>query len=185
MVSPGAPPDPVEPALVELEGQAQKMQLFVQAAKAMGIPLSNQIQALKQYARGLKLDPDLMLPTDDEIAKMKEQESKNPPVNIDQKKVEVAQENNRLDAQTAKDLMAYRAQDLSDRKEERASRERMGMAEIASREGTTLQAARQKYGFEAQKTQAVLADKAAERAHDAQKTNAQMQFHAQTGEAVQ
>lgn len=172
-------------SLVELEGQAQKMQLFVQAAKAMGIPLSNQIRTLKQYARGLKLDPDLMLPTDTEIAKMKEQESKNPPVNLDQKKVEVAQENNQLDAKTAADQIASKQAELAQRDRSDQTRLQITLATIASNERITIEEARQKYGFEAQKTQAVLADKQAERDHKTQLTNAEMQFHAQTGEAVQ
>lgn len=171
-------------ALVELEGQAQKMQLFVQAAKAMGIPLSNQIRTLKQYARGLKLDPDLMLPTDAEIAKMKEQEAKNPPVNLDQMKVEVAKQNNELDAKSASDQVASKQAELAQRERDNASRERIMAAQIASAERITIEEARTKYGFEAEKTVANLQDKQAERAHKAQMFNAEAQLRANTGAGI-
>lgn len=169
-------------ALVELEGQSQKMQQFLQAAKALNVPLTNQIQMLRQFARSFKLDPDLMLPSEQEIAKMKAAEEKNPPANLEQMKVTVAQENNRLDAKTATDQVASKQAELAQRDRSDQMRMQITLATIASNERITIEEARQKYGFEGQKTAAVLADKAAERDHRTQMKNADMAFHAQTGE---
>ena len=171
-------------ALVELEGQAQKMQQFLQAAKAMGVPLTNQLQMLRQFARSYKLDPDLMLPTEQEIAKMKQAEEKNPPVNIDQQKLEVAKENNNLDAQASKDLIEFRKAELADRQEERAARMQTTLATIASNERISIEEARQKYGFEAQKTAAQLADKQQDRNFKGRALNAELQSRYQTGAGV-
>ncbi len=172
-------------ALVELEGQAQRMQQFVQAAQAMGVPLSNQLRMLRQYARGLKFDPDTMLPSETELAKMREQEEKNPkPQDIEARKLDVAEQNNQMDAKSSSDLITYRDKELADRVEERASRERIAMATIASRESITVEQARMKYGFEAAKVDATLADKQADRDFKGQALNAEIATRVQTGAGV-
>lgn len=171
-------------ALVELEGQAQKMQQFIEASKALGVPPSSQLMLLRQFARSYKLDPDLMLPTEADIAKMKAAEEKNPPIDIDRKKLEVAQENNQLDAKASADLIAFRMQELADRQQDREARLQMTLATIASNERISMEEARQKYGFEAEKTVAQLQDKQQERAHKAQMFNAESQLRVQTGAGI-
>lgn len=171
-------------ALVEIEGQAQKMQAFIGAAKALGVPQSNQMMMLRQFARSYKLDPDLVLPTDSEIAKMKEAEAKNPPVNLDQMKVEVAKANNEMDAKTASDQVASKQAELAQRDRSDQARERIALATIASNERITVEEARTKYGFESQIKSAELQDKQAGRDHQSQMFNAEAQLRVNTGAGI-
>lgn len=171
-------------ALVELEGQATKMQQFIQAAKAMGVPLSNQLSMLRQYARAMKFDPDLVLPTEQEIAKMRAEEEKNPPVNIDQKKLEVAEQNNKMDSEASAALIKFREAELLDRQEDRRNRTALQLAQIASNERITVEEASKKYGIEMVKLQAQAQEKTAERGHEAQMLNAEIQTRVATGAGV-
>ena len=58
------------------------------------------------------------------------------------------------------------------------------LTQAAQEQGITQQAAREKYGFEMAMKQADRADKDADRAHEAQMLNAEMQLRAQTGAGV-
>lgn len=171
-------------ALVELEGQAQKMQQFITAAKAMGVPISSQLLMLRQFARAFKLDPDTVLPTEQEIQKMREAEAKNPPVDVEQKKVEVAQENNQLDAKSAAEQIQLRREEMAARREEMSRRENMMYAQIASNERISVEEARSKYGFETQKVAAEMQDHDKQRGHEAQMFNAESSLRVQTGAGV-
>ena len=66
-------------ALVELEGQVQRLQAFMQTSSNMGIPPSSQMAIMREFARSFKLDPDKVLPTEAEIQKMKEAEAQQGP----------------------------------------------------------------------------------------------------------
>jgi hypothetical protein len=172
-------------ALVELEGQAQKMQAFIQAAKAMGVPISNQMMMLRQFARSYKLDPDLVCPSEQEIAKMKEAEEKaGPPVNIEQEKLAVAKSNNEMDANTAKEAVASKKAELAQRDRSDQMRLQIALATIASNERITVEEVRTKYGFEAQKTSATLQDRQLERDHKSQMFNAESQLKVQQGSGI-
>jgi hypothetical protein len=172
-------------ALVELEGQAQKMQAFIQAAKAMGVPISNQMMMLRQFARSYKLDPDLVCPSEQEIAKMKEAEEKaGPPVNIEQEKLAVAKSNNEMDANTAKEAVASKKAELAQRDRSDQMRLQIALATIASNERITVEEVLTKYGFEAQKTSATLQDRQLERDHKSQMFNAESQLKVQQGSGI-
>jgi 8-oxo-dGTP pyrophosphatase MutT (NUDIX family) len=171
-------------ALVELEGQAQRMQAFIQAAKQSGVPPSSVMLMLRQYARAFKLDPDLVLPTEAELNKMREAEAKNPPQDIEQRKLDVAQENNQLDAKTAAENATLKREEFNLRREEMARRERALLIEVASRENTSMEEAARKYDVDLKRIAADLQDRREQRAHEAQTTNAELQSRYQTGAGV-
>lgn len=65
-------------ALVELEGQAQRLTAVHEVANGMQIPLSNQMMVLREFARAFKLIP-MVLPSEAEIEKIKAQEQQQGP----------------------------------------------------------------------------------------------------------
>jgi hypothetical protein len=160
-------------ALVELEGQAVKLQAFTNAAKQFGIPLSNQIQMLRQYARALKMDPDLMLPTDAEIQKMQQQEASQP----------TPPDPETLKAKVAEDDIGLRRQEMAQRHEDNMVRLQIAQATIASRDNTTMAATKAKYFTDIQHTQMEVQDRQAQRGHEAQMFNADAQLQAQDAQA--
>ncbi|MCA0214524.1 MAG: hypothetical protein LCH79_15270 [Proteobacteria bacterium] len=172
-------------SLAELEGQAQRLQGLVQAAKAMGVPLPDQMMMLRQYARSLKLDPDLCLPTEEQINKMREAaEAAGPVKDPEQRKLDVAEENNRLDAKTAEGQAAAKMAEIAQRERDGDRRERMLIATLMAEQNMSEQEIREKYGLQAAQIQIDRQEKAADRAHEAQMLNAEMQFSAQTGAGV-
>ena len=172
-------------ALVELEGQAMRLQQLAQAAQAMGIRLSSQYSMLREYSRSLKLDPDLWLPTEEEIAKLRQQEQQQgPQPDADQMRIAAMQEGNQLrynlgveNIKLKRDEMAAHSQDMQDRMN-------LELTNAAAHQNITKQEAQQKYGFEVGKVQAELADRQAARAHQAQMLNAELAVKAQTGSGV-
>ena len=64
------------------------------------------------------------------------------------------------------------------------SRMELEIADTAAKMDMTQKEAMQKYGFEAEKTSALLADKREDRAHRSQMLNAEMQLKAQTGSGI-
>ncbi|MDP4076236.1 hypothetical protein [Acidovorax sp. A1169] len=172
-------------ALVELEGQAQRLQAFMQTAQAMGLPPSNQMRLMRQFARAFKLDPDQVLPTEQEIAKMQQAEQQQGP------KQDPLMAKVELDKARLQQTQQIHQEDQALRREEMASNERvmdrrmqLEMADTAARLGITQDEAMRRFGYEREKTQALLADKQADRDNKAQMLNAEMQFAAQTGRGV-
>lgn len=170
--------------LAELEGQAGRLQQLAKAAQEMGIPLSSQYSMLREYSRALKLDPDRWLPSEAEIRRIKEAEAKNPMPNPEAARLEVERENNKMDHELGMAGLNIKQAELQDRQAERTDRMNLELTQAAQERDITQQAAREKYGFEMAKAQAASADKAADRAHDSQMLNAEMQLRAQTGAGV-
>lgn len=172
-------------ALVELEGQAQRLQAFMQTAQAMGLPPSNQMRLMRQFARAFKLDPDQVLPTEAEITKMQQAEQQQgPKQEPEAAKAELAKARMELDAKIHGEDMALRREEMQANAQTMQQRMQLEISDTAARQGISQQEAMAKYGFEAQKTQAILADKQADRESEAQRLNAEMQFAAQTGSGV-
>ena len=172
-------------ALVELEGMAMKLQAFMDTATKMGLPPSNQMRIMREFARAYKLDPDVVLPTEQEIAKMQEAEQKQgPKQDPAMAKLELEKQRMELDKTIHQEDMAMKGRQIASSENLMNRRMQLEIADTAAREGITQQEAMRKYGFEAQKTQAELADRQAERNHKAQMLNAELSFAAQTGSGV-
>lgn len=172
-------------ALVELEGQAQRLQAFMDTASKMDMPPSNRLSLMREFARAFKLDPDRVLPSEEEIRKMQEAEQKaGPKQDPAMAKMDLDRQRMELDAQIHKDDMAMKDRQIQSSENLMNRRMQLEIADTAAREGITQQEAMAKYGFEAQKTQAQLADRQAERTHKAQMLNAEMSFAAQNGRGV-
>lgn len=172
-------------ALVELEGQAQRLQAFMQTASNMGIPPSSQMAIMREFARSFKLDPDKVLPTEAEIQKMKAAEqAQGPKMDPVMAKMELDKARMEQDARIHAEDMAMKEKQIQANREVMAQRMQLEIADTAAKNNMTQQEAMRKYGFEVQKTQAQLADKQAERDNKAQMLNAEMQFAAQTGRGV-
>lgn len=173
-------------ALVELEGQSQRMSAFIQAASGMGLPPSNQMRLMREFARAYKLDPDQVLPTEDEIAKMQAQEQaqggaqKNPDV----LKLQLAREQMQAQMQIEQAKMQLRREEIAANQQIMQQRMQLEIADTAAKTDMTQEQAMQKYGYDLSKTQAELADRQAERDHKAQMLNAEMQLKAQLGSGI-
>ena len=125
-------------ALINAEGQVQRLQLLQQASAAANIPLRKKISQLRQMALAMRLDPDEHLPNDEEISAMEQAEQQAPPP---------------IDPETTR--LQLREKELQDNAEERQFRRetlnennKMRLAEIASREGITTRQAEMKYELE-------------------------------------
>jgi hypothetical protein len=158
-------------ALAELEGVAQRMKEFITTAKAMGVPLSSQLLMLRQFARSFKLDPDLVLPSEAEIEKMKQNEK--PPLSPEESRLEVA-----------KMQSDDRAREYAQRDKDNQVRIGLTLATLASNERITKEEAAQKYGLDKFESMLELQDHREQRAHEAQTTNAELQSRYQTGAGV-
>lgn len=119
-------------ALLEAEGQVQRLQLLSAASQAAGIPIRKMINQLRQMALAMRLDPDELLPSDEEVKAMEQNQT--PPPNPEMERVRI------------------REMELQDNAEQRAhereienGRNNIRLAEIASRENISMEAARGKY----------------------------------------
>ena len=172
-------------ALVELEGHAQRLSGFMQTASGMGIPPSNQLALLRQFARSFKLDPDKVLPSENELAKMKVAEQKaGPALSPEQVKMQVEKERMALDERLEASRQALRREEMASQERLMDMRMRLEIADAASKNNMTQEQAMAKYGYDLQRTQATLADKQADRDHKSQMLNAEMALKAQMGSGV-
>lgn len=172
-------------ALVELEGQAQRLTQFMQVANGMQIPLSNQMMVLREFARAFKLDPDVVLPSQAEIDKMKAQEQQQgPKIDPAMAKLEFDKARMAQDARIHAEDMAMKDKQIQANREIMAMRMKLEIADTAAKNNMTQQEAMRRYGFDVQKTKAELADKQQARAHESQMLNAEMQLKAQMGSGV-
>lgn len=161
-------------ALLEAEGQVQRVAMLMKASAEQGIPIRRGINQLRSMARSMRLDPDELLPSDDEVEKMEQQRAQQgPPPNPELERIKI------------------RALEIEDAKAERAHKEKlaamgneMRWAEIASRENITREQAQQRYGMAQMQIEADLANKQADREHDAQKVNAELAIKAQQGSGI-
>ncbi len=154
-------------ALIEAEGQVQRTLSLVEAAKDVPMPIKRRINMLRAMAKAMRLDDADILPDDDEVRAFEEAEKKareqGPPMDPEMARIEIRK------AEIA-DNQAEREHSLAIEKQ----RADIRLAEIASREGLTIEQARQRYGIEELKLEAQLADRQAQREHDAQKFNAEL-----------
>lgn len=172
-------------ALVELEGMANRLQAFMDTATKMGLPPSNQMRIMREFARAYKLDPDTVLPTEQEIAKMQQAEQQQgPKVDPAMAKLELDKARMQQDAQIHAEDMAMKREQIEANREVMAMRLQLEIADTAAKERISYQEASAKYTAENQRLQAMLADKRADRNTKAQMLNAEMQFAAQTGSGV-
>lgn len=161
-------------ALLEAEGQAQRVQMLAQASQAMGIPLHKVVNQLRAMARAMRLDPDDLLPNDEEIKAMEAQQAEQgPPPNPEMERI------------------ALRREEMAENEKQRAfqmqiedGRNRIRLAEIASRENLSMEQARAKYGIEEQKLMGELQDRREQRAHEAQALNAEIAVKAAAGTGI-
>lgn len=172
-------------SLVELEGQAQRLSQFMQASSNMGLPPSNQMRLMREFARAFKLDPDLVLPTESEIAKMQQAEqAQGPKQDPDMMKLTLAREQMQADMQIEQAKMQLRREEIAANQQIMQSRMQLEIADTAAKQDMTQRDAMAKYGFESQRTQAELADRQATRDHKSQMLNAEMALKAQMGSGV-
>ena len=82
-------------ALLEAEGQVQKMQALQQASAELPISIKHKVEQLRAMARALRLDPADLLPDDEEVAQLVEAEKKaaqaGPPMDPSQVRLQIAQ----------------------------------------------------------------------------------------------
>ena len=166
--------------LVELEGQGNRMQQFVQLVGQMGIPLKDQYRIARGFARSLKLDADEILPSQEEIEAMQGDQGPS----LEERKVAVAEENNRMDHQAKMAELQGKEADRALRAEEYARRERLALLELASHERLTVEQTAQKYGYDWQRLQAELADSERQREHESQIFNAEAALKVRAGSGL-
>lgn len=160
--------------LLEAEGQAQRIQLLIQASQAMGIPIRKAVNQLRTMCRAMRLDPDELLPSDDEVLQMEE-----------------AQKNAQPQLTPEQERLQIRQMELEDRKADREHQaeltrqtNELRWAELASKEGLTREQVQAKYAADALKTEANLIDRREQRTHEAQSLNAELASRMTTGAGV-
>lgn len=163
-------------ALIEAEGQIQRTLQLLEAAKELPLPIKRKIAMLRAMAKAMRLEADDVLPDDDEVRQLEEDEKRlreNPPIDPERARIQIRQV------------------ELEDRKAEREHilkiedmRTRIRLAEIASREGLTIEQARLRYGIEEVKVASELQDHQEQRAHDAQKFNAELVTKQRLGSGI-
>lgn len=159
-------------ALLEAEGQVQRLQLLQQASAAAGVPIRKVINQLRQMALAMRLDPDELLPSDEEIAEM-EKNQPGPAPNPEMERIKIRE-------MEIADNAAQREHEMGIEQQ----RNQIRLAEIASREQLTIEEARARYGFEAAKLsrQEASADRKQER--EMQMFNAELVTKARQGSGI-
>ena len=171
--------------LAELEGQSSKMQILAQAAQSLGLPLSTQYAMLREMCRSLKLDPDRWLPSEQELAKMKQAESQSSGAqDIEQQKLALLQQQIASKEKISQLTLAQKDRELEQMARSDEAKMQLEIADTAARERITQEEAMRKYGFESQRINAELTDRQAARDHKAQMLNAEMQLKAPLGTGV-
>lgn len=160
-------------ALLEAEGQSQRIQLLVKMSQGMGIPLRKMINQLRQMALAMRLDPDDLLPNDEEVEQMAQQQQANQPPNAEMERIKLRQ------AELA---------DHKDQREHEAGIEQqrmdMRMAELASSEKLTIDQARLRYGTQLHIKAAELKDSSSQRADTNQRFNTEVAIKAAQGSGI-
>jgi hypothetical protein len=160
--------------LLESEGQITRLQTLMTMASQVGIPLRKAINQLREMARAMRLDEQKLLPDDAEISQMEEQQrNAQPKLTPEQERLKI------------------REMELADRKEDRemnaqlaAQTNQLRMAELAQKEGLSVEEIRAKYEMHKADVIANLTDRREQRQHDAQALNAEIATRMQTGAGV-
>ncbi len=156
-------------ALIELEGQGQRMVQFIQLASSMGVPAKDQMRMLRQFARSLKLDPDEMLPTEEQIQQMREEPQEDP--EMARVRMMEAQSQRVHEAKMAQ--VSIKGAELESRADDMARRERLALLEMASRERMTLQQIAERHNIDLANLEREILENEAQRRHEAQMQNAE------------
>jgi len=161
-------------ALLEAEGQVQRLQVLMGMSQQAGVPIRKMVNQLRQMALAMRLDPDDLLPNDDEVKQMEAQQAQNgPPPNPEMERIKLRNAE-----------IQDRAQEREFQAQMEQQRMQLRLAELASRENTTVEQVKAKYGIELEKLSAEMADRREQRAHDARKTNAELSIKATMGSGI-
>lgn len=158
-------------ALLEAEGQVQRLQLLAAASAQAGIPLRKMIAQLRQMALAMRLDPDELLPTDEEVKEMEANAA--PPPNPEMERI-------RIRESELKDNEAQRAHE----REIESGRNQIRLAEIASRENLTMEQARAKYDIEVRRLDSTERREQLKQDRETQRFNAELVTKAQMGSGI-
>lgn len=151
-------------ALLEAEGQVQRINMFMAQAKDIPMPFKRKVAGLREMAKAMRLDAVDLLPDDQEIKAIGDKiDNAPPPPNPELERIKLRQAE-----------IADKEKDREFQTNVEQVRGQLRMAEIASREGITRDDAAKKYGVQLETLRANLADKAAAREHDSQKFNAEL-----------
>lgn len=163
-------------ALLEAEGQTQRIQLLMTMSNQLGVPVRKVVNQLRQMALAMRLDPEDLLPSDDEVKEMEQAR---------QAQAQAQQPNpdqQRLQLQQAE--LQDRAVQREHEAQMTAQSNQIRMAELAAKQDLSMQELQTKYGFEAAKMHDEMADRAAQRAHAAQALNAELAMKAAKGSGI-
>lgn len=158
-------------ALLEAEGQVQRLQLLTQASQQAGIPIRKMIGQLRQMALAMRLDPDELLPSDEEITQM--EKNQKPPPNPEVERIRIRE----LELQDNQEERAFRREMMT-------QNNNMRLAEIASRENLTIEQARARYGMELEKMAREDAREERRQAAENQRFNAELVTKARMGSGI-
>ena len=161
-------------ALLEAEGFASKLQVLAKLSAEAGVPIRRIIMQLRKVAVSLRLDPDELLPDDAEVRKMEEAAAKNgPPPNPEMERIKMREaelQDNREQRQHELQIETMRLQARS--------------AEIASKEGLSIEEMRTKYGIDLKRESARMAHEEAQAERDTQMFNAELAMKATAGSGI-
>lgn len=161
-------------ALLEAEGQVQRIQLLAQASAAAGVPVRKMINQLRQMAVAMRLDPDELLPSDEEAQQMEAaQAQQQPPPDPEMERLRVREAE-----------IANQQQERQFRADSQAQQNQLRMAELASRENLSVEQLRMKYGLEMQQMDREHALRAAELDRKTQMFNAELVTKARQGSGI-
>jgi flagellar hook protein FlgE len=160
--------------LLEAEGQANKMGMFMQAAKDVPMPFKRKIAQLKAMAKSMRLDVVDILPDDAEVKQLADKiDNAPPPIQPEVERIKLRQ------AEIA-DNQAQRDHEMQIKTMEFNLR----AGDIASNNQITIEEANKRFGFEQFKVTAEMQNKREQRAHDAQALNAELAVKMQAGSGI-
>lgn len=161
-------------ALLEAEGFASKLQILAKLSAEAGVPIRKIIAQLRKIAVAMRLDPEELLPDDDEIKAMEEQRAKaGPPPNPEMERL-------RMREMELVDNQKQREHELAVENMRLQAR----AAEIASREGLTVDEMRMRYGIDLKREAARMAHEEQQTEVETQCFNAEMAMKATAGSGI-
>lgn len=161
-------------ALLEAEGQMQKMQIWGAAAKEVPMPFRRRVNQLKSLARSMRIDTTELLPDDAEIKQIGDKIDNQPPP------LDPAVERIKMRQAELADNGAQRQHEL----QLKTMEFQMRSAELAANERITIEEAQKKYGLQEYTVTAKLQSEREQRSHDAQALNAELAVKLSSGSGV-
>lgn len=161
-------------ALLQAEGQVARLQTLMQLAQQAGVPIRKVVNILRSMALSMRLDPDDLLPSDEEVAQMEaERAQQGPPPNPELERIEIR----KAELQNNEAERAFR---LSLQRENNEMR----MMELAERNNLTAEQARARFSLDAEKMTAEMTNAREQRVHDAQKFNTEVAVKTTQGSGI-